>query len=187
LLRDVRATHQSDQLIVDELQICGGDGRADIAVIGEEMIGYEIKSEVDDIRKLYRQVEIYSRVFDGVYLVCTSNHLKAALAIIPYWWGVLRALDTDLNLWLEGRNGFELFRDAQPNPHRDPYAVAQLLWRDEALELLRDRGIERGVLSKPRRRLWQRLAYRVPLDELSVAVVDVLKARDDWKTERKAA
>jgi hypothetical protein len=61
-----------------------------------------------------------------------------------------------------------------------PLAVAQLLWRAEALEVLRHRGLHRGLSSATRWRLWERLAEQLPLLELQVEVRSRLKARQDW-------
>ncbi|WP_198541163.1 hypothetical protein [Parafrankia soli] len=60
----------------------------------------------------------------------------------------------------------------------------QLLWRDEALAELAERGLARGFRSKPRLVLWERLAAEVPLDELKAAVCAQLKGRTDWRTAR---
>jgi hypothetical protein len=169
-------------LVVDELAVCGGDARVDVARIDDAgLTGYEIKSQCDSARRLPGQVDAYSRVFDHMWLVAASNQLENALRIVPSWWGAYEAVP------LGDRVRLCLLRRAQPNPGQDAYAVAQLLWRDEALDILRERGAARGVMSKPRRRLWRRLADRVPLDELSAAVVAKLRARHLWKVVNEAA
>jgi hypothetical protein len=42
-------------------------------------------------------------------------------------------------------------RSAGPNPAPDPRAMAEFLWRDDALALLEARGAARGMRGKPRR------------------------------------
>ncbi|MGH3299540.1 MAG: sce7726 family protein, partial [Trebonia sp.] len=62
--------------------------RADLAAIGPAMWGYEIKTAQDTLRRLPRQVEAYNRLFDHCTVVLAERHLKAALTIVPEWWGV---------------------------------------------------------------------------------------------------
>ena len=64
--------------------------RADLAAIGPAMWGYEIKTAQDTLRRLPRQVEAYNRLFDHCTIVLAERHLKAALTIVPEWWGVER-------------------------------------------------------------------------------------------------
>lgn len=72
---------------------------------------------------------------------------------------------------------------ARLNPTIDGYSLAQLLWRDETLAALERVGAARGVRSKPRTVLWQRLADAVEIDELRVLVREVLKYRQAWRPE----
>ena len=47
-------------LIIDELAIKNGLSRIDTAVIGNEIHGFEIKSDFDNLGRLIDQVSIYS-------------------------------------------------------------------------------------------------------------------------------
>jgi hypothetical protein len=70
-------------------------------------------------------------------------------------------------------------RAAALNPHPDPKSIARLLWRAEALEVLRDAGRARGVMTKSRKVIWQRLIESVSLDDLRAAVRAALKRRPE--------
>jgi hypothetical protein len=72
----------------DEMGICAGLVRVDLAVIGDELSGYEIKSDQDSLVRLPGQVAAYSRVLDRATLVVTEKHLAKATALIPTWWGL---------------------------------------------------------------------------------------------------
>lgn len=125
--------------------------------------GYEIKSARDTLRRLPRQVEAYSRVLDFAALVVAESHLEAARPLTPSWWEILG---------VGGRAGaltLTRVRRGRRNPTIDPSALVQLLWGDEALALLAERGLDRGVRSKPRRVLWERLVVTSPTPTTSGA------------------
>jgi hypothetical protein len=161
--------------IVDELGLCQGSARVDIAVVNGTVHGYEIKSEHDTLARLPSQTGVYNRALDFVTIVIARAHAKKARAAVPKWWGVSCAVETNVGVELRS------VRRAKANPDVDPLAVAQLLWREEALDALRARGLETGMLSKPRAVLWGRLAKELPLEELRSVVRDRLKRRSGWR------
>jgi hypothetical protein len=163
-----------DTLIRNELGLCLGESRVDLAVINGKITGYEIKSERDTLDRLDGQVAVYNRVLDEAWLVMSQRHVNRALGRIPPWWGVLAASSDS------GSIGLEVLQEASPNPKVVPYAVAQLLWRDEAFDVLRNRGLQAGFASATRFRLWEELAEKVPLDELRHEVCSRLRARQEW-------
>ncbi|MFC8597182.1 sce7726 family protein [Isoptericola sp. NPDC057191] len=167
----------ADTLIVDELGLCG-QVRVDVAVVNGALSGFELKSARDNLRRLPNQVAVYSRVLDHATLVVAENHRKSAVAMLPDWWGIYVARETDMT------TSVELERMGTRNDDVDPMALAQLLWRDEALEELSQRGADRGVRTKPRWQVWQRLADVVQVDELRDVVRGRLKARPGWRDAR---
>lgn len=179
LHRDLLTEHSLDMestRFVDELGLCGAV-RVDVAVVNGALSGYELKSARDTIRRLPVQADYYSRVLDFATLVTAENHLQAADEVIPAWWGVLVAVPDGSGLTLEPT------RPAEMNPKIDPYALAQLLWRDEVLVELSRRDLDRGYRSKPRTVLWQRLSNELPLDELRSVVRVQLKSRTGWRSD----
>lgn len=175
----LRATHDVDEqetLYVDELGLCG-QVRVDVAVINGCLSGFELKSERDTLARLPKQVEFYSRVLDQATLVVASGHLDKAVAMLPGWWGVMEAAPDGEKVVLS------CAREPGTNPRLDPYSLAQLLWRDEALEELVDRGLDWGVRSRPRTEIWQRLAAEVEIDDLRTIVRDRLRRRQGWRPE----
>jgi hypothetical protein len=101
--------------------------------------------------------------------VATDKTLQQADA--PPWWGLIGIIATPHHL------GLRVIRAAQVNPSPDPFAIASLLWRDEALQALNDLGLARGARSKPRAFAWRRLADAAPLDGLRTAVRLALRTR----------
>ena len=161
-----------ESVIVHEFGVCAGAARVDIAVINGSLIGYELKSPSDTLNRLADQVGWYSQVFDRMTLVVASNHLAVAKRVIPRWWGVIVVRQDEAGSPLLTR-----IRQSRPNGHVSVHALAQLLWRDEALEILQRHRIGAGCLSKPKRELWARLAEALRQPELHSEVRAALKRR----------
>lgn len=183
--RDVRsalrsqldAEHADDPntLIVEELGLCDHTSRIDLAVVNGSLNGYEIKSARDTLERLPAQAAVYSKVFDTVTVVTDNTHLCEARNIVPNWWGLVRARQVGGNVVLQ------VVRKARQNPSIDPFAVAQLLWRDEALAELEFRQRASGIRTAKRELIWRRLADTTPLAELTRVVRQQLKTRQGWR------
>ena len=78
-------------LVIDELVIKYGKNRADIAVINENLIGYEIKSDEDTLNRLTGQIKAYNDVFDKATLVVGERYSRQIKEKIPDWWGIIIA------------------------------------------------------------------------------------------------
>jgi hypothetical protein len=72
-LRKQRAIDRNT-ILTTEYSISTSNLRADLAILGSEFIGVEIKSEVDTLRRLSRQLLGYLSVFDRVILVIAEKH-----------------------------------------------------------------------------------------------------------------
>lgn len=168
----------ADTILLDELGLCQGESRVDMAVVNGSLNGFEIKSECDTLTRLPLQQNIYDKTLDTVTIVTGSNHLVAVLEKVPGWWGVIEA-------YKSGENDIKLnvVREARQNQTVDSYSVLQLLWRDEAYEELARRGLHRGLKGKPRRLLWQKLAENLTSDEVSETVRRRLKNRTNWRVD----
>jgi len=157
--------------LLEELGLCQGDVRVDVAVVNGELSGYEIKSPSDTLRRFPNQCRIYSKVVDRAWLVAPAKTLEAAR--VPEWWGQIAIFE------LENRLALRVIKNADLNPSPHSLSIAKLLWRDEALECLRNAGHARGVLTKSRKVIWKRLIECVALDDLRAAVRAALKRRPE--------
>jgi hypothetical protein len=158
-------------VVIDELGVCRGQVRIDLAVVNGLLHGYEIKSDRDTFRRLAGQIEVYSRVLDRATLVVGGRHLAEALRTVPGWWGILMVVFHPKGL------RFKTVRRGHRNPHRDPRSLVELLWLDDAIALLAQRDAARGVRGKPRRMVWDRVCEHFEVDEIGAAVRVHLKAR----------
>lgn len=170
----------SDTLMLNELGILNGSTRIDIAVVNGEISGFELKSERDTLDRLPTQRDLYNLVLDRVSLVVAENHHNEAVNIIPDWWGVWIASPLR-----DGRVEVGQEREALPNPGLDAETICSFLWRDEALSVLERYDAVRGVKSKPREILYQRLAEALPLDAIRDEVRTALKTRAGWRADRR--
>lgn len=160
-----------DTVVVEELGLCQGQVRVDVVVVNGVLHGYEIKSDSDNLHRLSNQVSSYGKVLDRATLVVGARHFQEAIEQVPKWWGVMKAELTPKGIRLKE------VRRGRKNPSRDPRIMAELLWRDEALDLLKVRNAVRGLLTKPRQHAWDRVAEVFDVNEIGDAVRARLKAR----------
>ena len=158
-------------VLIEELGLCQGEARIDVLTVSGVLHGYEIKSSRDRLTRLASQAATYNRVLDRVTLVVCPRHVEAALQLIPEWWGVLLASGSVEAVSLAA------IRPAAQNADQDPRALVELLWRDEALELLAHRNATAGVRSKPRPAVWDRVCEVLDVAEIQSAVRFRLKTR----------
>ena len=165
-----------NSLLVEELNVREGRSRMDLVLVTDSLHGYEIKSRVDSLSRLKGQLEDYRVVFDRLTVVTGVNHLTGILREVPSWCGIILASRSS------GRVSLEPFRESQGNLHRDRLALAQLLWREEALEILTRWGAVKGVKSKTRPVIWERLADTLSTDALTREVTEAFRNRPkDWR------
>jgi hypothetical protein len=178
LRRDVDNLHARapDTVVIEELGLCQGRARIDIAVINGSVHGFEIKSEYDTLARLPNQSQSYNRVFNYITVVTAETHAKKIAEVVPQWWGISMALSKGDSVEIVTK------RVPSSNCHIDPFALAQLLWRDEVLEELSALGLDVGMKSKPRKELWRHLATNVPLGQLGELVRRRIKQRPlNWR------
>ncbi len=171
-----RHAGETDTLIVEELGMCQGVARVDLAVVNGSVHGYEIKSERDTLIRLPSQSDIYSQALEFVTIVAAAHHLAQIRTLVPRWWGI----------WSATQDGTEVrlktLRKPKRNPSLVPLAVAQFLWRDEALAILTEHSLAGGMSSKSRHHLWLRLTTSFTVEELGDFVRARLKQRgEDWR------
>jgi hypothetical protein len=168
-------SNDPDTIIVNEMGVIHGQSRVDMAVINGILHGYEIKSESDNLLRLPSQINDYNKVFDRMTIVVQRSHLNEVKETVPKWWGII--LVTRSNGQINLRN----VRKGRKNPEGDAFSISQLLWRDEALEVLKRRGLHKGYLSKPRKIIYRRICETLDLEEIKFTVNEQLKIREGWR------
>jgi len=167
---------QQDTLVINELGLNHGRCRADIAVINGHLIGYEIKSNKDSLRRLKEQVKSYNAVFDQISIVVGERHTNSIQNHIPQWWGIIVSEKGP-----RGAINFDTIRKAQTNKNIDPISIAQLLWRNEAVEILQQKKLSPKILRYPRAILYEYLVSTLNIRELRKFIIEYFKKRRNWR------
>lgn len=146
---DIHAAHP-DAAIFDEFPLCRV-GRADLAAVNSVFLGYEIKSDCDSLNRLPLQVGLYQAIFDYIVVVAARKHLKYARAIIPSHWGISCAEPLGDSVTIRQ------VRQPKKNRHTCLESQIGLLWRNEAVRILRQNDIRMPPTAGVRE-IWATLA-----------------------------
>ena len=145
--------------VLEEVGIRHGSARIDFLVVNGLLHGFEVKSDLDTLRRLANQARNYNSALDRVTLIVGFRHADEAFRLIPEWWGV--------KLVAAGKRGgihFHSARGPKNNPAVVPSAVVKFLWREEALQVLSELGADKGMHSKTRQAIHSKLIQCANLD-----------------------
>ncbi|MGH9238344.1 MAG: sce7726 family protein [Vicinamibacterales bacterium] len=165
----------SKAFLVEEMEVCSGRARIDLAVIGDRLIGIEIKGPQDSVTRLPGQANAYSQCFDHVVLIVHESLATKARALIPDWWGLIAGRQVD------GRIRYRFERRPDTNPSLNLEKVLSLLWREEIDALLADLL---GSHPKPRatkKSIRAELLAQVEPPVLHQASLRKLRERTEWR------
>jgi hypothetical protein len=146
-----------------------GGTRADVVqLFPAKMVGFEIKSAADGLRRLERQAAAYEAVFAECFVVTAPRHVAAVTELLSPWWGIVTTT----------RDGSQLrtVRRAATHGLLRAEALVQLLWREEALRCLTATGkdVPRGA---SRAAIWQALTSSVDVAQLHRLVAQTMASR----------
>lgn len=168
-----------ETLVMEEFALITGETRIDLAVLNGSFHGFEIKSDKDTLERLPHQADYYKKVFQYLCLVVGRKYVEKTVSMLPEYWGILIADKKDgITTLLE-------YRRSSKNMCLDSYAIASMLWREEALSILMKFELIKGIKSKPKKVLWSRLSENLPLEILESEVRSAIKARRDWRVVLK--
>lgn len=157
--------------VLEEFRIERGASRIDVAVINDALVGYEIKSDKDNFTRFSNQIHAYNRVFDQINLVCGEVLAEYAAEVVPSWWGIILA-----NREPTGAICLSVKRAARANPKQDPFSLASLLWKDEAIAALSS-----AKSNAPKRAsaysLWDLISKSMTVEAIREVVADSLMRR----------
>lgn len=148
--------------------------RMDAMLIADRIAGFEIKSDVDSLARLPRQVTAYGAVVERAHLVVGERHRDAAVDLVPDWWSVWSAR------WQGDRVAVRQVRRGRLNPAIDPLAVTSLLSRSDLEAALRAAG-ERQLSSKSVDDLRLLLVWRLGAAKTLRVARSALLARPDLR------
>lgn len=148
--------------------------RADALLVADRISGFEIKSDVDSLSRLPRQIEAYGHVVERAYLVVGERHREKATGMVPDWWHVWAAS------WKDGNPHVRQVRRGRLNPDVDPLAVTSFISRDHLVRVLTETG-ERRLSSLGVDDLRLMLAGRLGRHRTLQVAREHLLTRPDWR------
>jgi len=116
-----------------ELKI--GSSRLDIGRINGKSIAYEIKTELDSLEKLEKQILDYSRAFEYIYIIIHPSHYKKAIEIVPEYCGIILYNLTQTNC------KFHYKRKAQKNKNINALDQLSILTKKELKQFKKEFGM----------------------------------------------
>ena len=152
----------------------GRKTRADaLLVTEEEMIGFEFKSDKDNLNRLEHQIHDYERYCDRNYLVTGQKFKEKAPEEVPEHWGIYVVyLDDEETIQLE------CIRKAQPNQKRMRlHNQLRLLWRSELIPIIRKHKLG-GVTAKNKLELVRTLEHNLSKEVQRKELLETLIERD---------
>ena len=152
----------------------GRKTRTDALLVTEqELIGFEFKSDKDNLNRLQRQIHDYERFCDRNYLVTGQKFREKASEEIPEHWGIYCVyLDDEEILQLE------CIRKAQPNSKRMRlHNQLRILWRSELISIIKKYNLG-GVTKKNKLELVRTLEHNLSKETQKNELLEALIERD---------
>ena len=75
-----------------------GASICDVMTVTDKLSGYEIKSDVDNLERLRKQIASYDLFFDRCYIVCGRVHEARLEELVPSHWGILCVTECSITL-----------------------------------------------------------------------------------------
>ena len=171
-----KSNKNHDYRIINELGLCDGEARADIAGANGKLCGYEIKSDRDTLERLSNQIKAYNATFDRITIVVGEKFEHKILSIVPEFWGVEVAY---MNRF--GRVSIKKVRTPTQNTTIEGESLLELLWKDELKNLLIQQGIDKGLSGKNKKTLKEMAIKNVSFKVIRNYTRETLKSRQGWR------
>ena len=171
-LNKINAKH--DYRIVEELAVCDGEARVDVAVANGKLCGYEIKSDADTLERLPLQQKCYDKTFDMVSIVVGEKFKDKIEEYIPEYWGIYIVWE------FKGEYRIRKKRNAKINKNIEAISLLELLWKEELISLLKKAGVK-GISGKNRRILRQIILEKFSLKQIRDYTRETIKYRENWR------
>lgn len=171
----VRENETKEYRILEELVICDGKARADVAIANGLFKGYEIKSDVDTLDRLDNQIKMYDETFDKCIIVVGKKFEDKIEMYIPEHWGIMCAYENKF-----GNVSLKPIRSATFNKKITYGGLTDLLWNNELRLLMKNNKI-RGYSNKTKPELVEMVEANIDFTNLKKYTRETLKYRKDWR------
>lgn len=154
------------------------DSKADLVIINGTSSVYEVKSELDSLDKLQKQLNSYSLLFDNIYVVIHPKFLEKVKTIVPPHVGII-LLSENLKL-----NEIKTAKSNKANICAEK--VFESLRKTEYEQIIKK---EIGDLPQlPNTKMFSKckeLFVKMPLDKVHKHFIEVLKNRNIYECQMK--
>lgn len=158
-----------DAVLVNEMVVANWSRRADLAVANGKLHAFEIKSDLDTLRRLQAQVETYLYSFDKVTVVTTSRFLNVVKGMLP----------PEVEIWeaekVHETVSIRIARRGRAIEIRNKRNLCGFLHKPEIVALLRSQGVKSNV-GAPREELIKMTEY-LQVKKVREYVLKAIKAR----------
>jgi hypothetical protein len=162
-----------DTRIINELGLDFGASRVDVAVVNGIMHGYEIKSDLDNLIRLPRQMAYYNRAFERMTIVVSRKYLSEVKEIVPHWWGI-KMVSANQTRLIDIRKGRRV-------SNQDPMIIIKLLWKKELEGLIDHLGLSKSLKKMRKNQLLSLLNQEADFSVIRSYVYTILKQRQNWR------
>lgn len=166
--------HCNDTRIINELGLDFGASRVDVAVVNGIMHGFEIKSDLDNLDRLPRQMEYYNKAFERMTIVVSRKYLSEVKEMIPTWWGI-KTISVDKTRLINIRKGRQV-------SYQDPSLIIKLLWKKELEGLIDHLQLPKSLKKMRKNQLLALLNEEADFEIIKMYVYNVLKTRENWRS-----
>lgn len=142
--------------------------RADLALANGRLVGFEIKSQKDNLKRWSSQMTAYTNVFDEIWLCSHGKHLHQALSVTEKHIGILVVDDT---------GSITVVRYAAENNKLNFYDLSGLLWKDELIEFALLNNIMEVKSRMTKNEIRDAIGCKSNLSQLKPYVLQKLKKR----------
>lgn len=127
--------HLKKSNIIGAFEIKVNNSRVDFLTINGNTTSFEIKSELDNLSKLNKQIADYILAFEYNYLVIDEKHIKKTLDLLPVNFG----------LWSYNNGKFKKIKKAELNQKINPEIQLKLLTKKE---LVNSFPLQNGIIKE---------------------------------------
>ncbi len=177
LLMIEKENNKHNYRVINEMVVCDGQARVDIAVANGRLCGYEIKSDIDTLERLPNQISSYNKTFDKITIVVGKKYANDIISTVPEHWGIKMAyMNRFKNI------SFQSIRAPKINNEVESNSLLELLWRDEIYLFLKEYGLK-GLSKKNVGELRDIACNTIPLKDIRSYTLKVLKTRQNWRAD----
>ncbi len=155
-------------MYLNELSV--DNSKADLVFLNGTSTVYEIKTELDSLERLERQICSYSKAFEYIYIVTDEKNIEKILEIVPEYVGVKV---------LSKRYTLKLIREAKSNKKNiDKNVIFNFLRKGEYTQLIND--VYGYIPNVPNYKMYgecKRLFNDIELDLAHELVINKIKKR----------